>query len=66
MKVDPAKAITEWPLSTAERNALLDGDKKCYMSLVCTRLLGHLTRWNLFGVTPVMYAERIRSAKDPD
>ncbi len=67
VKADPARAITDWPLSTAERKALLEGDIKwLYESGVHPFLLGHLTRWNLFGVTPAAYAERIRSAKDPD
>jgi hypothetical protein len=28
-------------------------------------LLAHTTRWGLFGLTPALYAERIKGAKDP-
>lgn len=66
VKVDPAKAIGDWPLSTAERKALLEGDIKwLYESGVHPFLLGHITRWSLFGITPAVYADRIRGAKDP-
>ncbi len=67
VKADPAKAIAGWPLSATERKALLEGDIKwLYECGVHPFLLGHLTRWNLFGVTPAVYAERIKNAKDPD
>ena len=66
VKADPAKAIADWPLSDAERTALLNGDiKRLYESGAHPFLLGHITRWDLFGVTPAIYAERIRDAKDP-
>ena len=66
VKADPAKAIAEWPLSDTERKALLEGDiKKIYEWGVHPFLLAHFTRWNLFGVTAPVYAERIRQAKDP-
>jgi aromatic-ring opening dioxygenase LigAB LigA subunit len=67
VKIDPVKAITDWPLSTVERKALLEGDIKwLYEAGVHPFLLGHVTRWNLFGVTPALYVERIKDAKDPD
>jgi hypothetical protein len=65
VKADPVSAIADWSLSTAERQALLEGDVKwLYESGVHPFLLGHITRWDLFGVTPAVYAERIRGAKD--
>jgi hypothetical protein len=66
VKSDPAKAIADWPLSEAERKALLEGDiKRLYEWGAHPFLLGHITRWDLFGVTPAIYAERIRGARDP-
>jgi hypothetical protein len=66
VKADPAKAIADWPLSEVERNALLAGDvKRLYEWGTHAFLMGHITRWDLFGVTPAIYAERIRDAKDP-
>jgi len=67
VKADPAKAIADWPLSDAERTALLTGDvRQLYESGVHPFLLGHITRWDLFGVTAATYAERIKDAKDPN
>lgn len=66
IKADPAKAIADWPLSDAERKALLAGDvKTLYEGGAHPFLLGHINRWNLFGVTPALYAERIKDARDP-
>ena len=66
VKADATKAIADWPLSDAERKALLDGDiKRLYEGGVHPFLMGHITRWDLFGVTPAIYAERIKDAKDP-
>ena len=66
VKADPAKAIADWPLSDAERKALLAGDiKRLYEWGTHPFLLGHITRWDLFGVTPARYAERIKDAKNP-
>ena len=66
VKADPAKAIADWPLTDAERTALLAGDvKQLYEWGVHPFLLGHASRWDLFGLTPAAYAERIRGAKDP-
>jgi len=66
IEADPARAIADWPLSDAERQALLAGDvKRLYEWGVHPFLLGHINRWDLFGVTPALYAERIRDAKDP-
>lgn len=66
VKADPAKAIADWPLSAAERDALLNGDiKRLYEWGTHPFLLGHITRWDLFGVTPAIYADRIQGAGDP-
>jgi hypothetical protein len=66
VKSDPAKAIADWPLSDAERTALLNGDIKwLYEAGAHPFLIGHITRWDLFGVTAAVYADRIKDAKDP-
>jgi hypothetical protein len=66
VKANPAEAIADWPLNPAERKALLEGDIKwLYESGVHPFLLGHITRWDLFGITPAVYADRIRDAKEP-
>ena len=66
MKADPAKALAPLDLTEAERKALLAGDvKRLYEWGVHPFLLGHASRWDLFGLTPAVYAERIRGAKDP-
>jgi hypothetical protein len=63
---DPVNAIKDWPLSEIERRAMLEGDiKYLYESGVHPFLLGHLTRWDVFGVTLQIYSDRIRSAKEP-
>ena len=66
VQVDPAKAIAGWPLNEQERKALLEGDvKRLYESGVHPFLLGHITRWDLFGVTAAIYAKRMKGARDP-
>jgi hypothetical protein len=66
VKLDPAAALADWPFTAEERKALLDGDvKRLYEWGGHPFLIGHFTRWNLFGLTPALYAERIKSAKDP-
>jgi hypothetical protein len=66
VKADPAKAIADWPFTNEERKALLEGDiKRLYEWGTHPFLLAHFTRWDLFGVTAPIYAERIRGAKDP-
>jgi hypothetical protein len=66
VKADPVKALAEWPLSEAERKALMEGDiRRLYEWGTHPYLLGHISRWSLFGVTPAVYAERIRGARDP-
>lgn len=66
VKADPVKALAGWPLDDAERKALLAGDIKwLYEHGMHPYLLGHISRWNLLGVTPAVYAERIKGARDP-
>jgi hypothetical protein len=66
VKRDPAGAIAELPLSAEERQALLAGDvARLYEWGVHPFLMGHLTRFGLFGLTVTTYSERIRTARDP-
>lgn len=66
VKAEPADAIADWPLTDDERKALLDGDvKRLYEWGAHPFLLGHLTRWNLFGLTTESFADRIRTAREP-
>jgi hypothetical protein len=66
IKANPAKAIADWPFSDAERKAVLTGDVKwLYEAGAHPFLLGHLNRWGVFGLTPAIYAERIKQAHDP-
>ena len=66
VKADPEKAISGWPLTGDERKALLEGDvKRLYEWGAIPFLLGHMSRWGLFGLTPAVYAERIKDARDP-
>jgi hypothetical protein len=66
VKADPAKAIADWPLSDEQREALLSGDiKRLYEWGAHPFLLGHIPRWDLFGVTAAVYAARIKEAKEP-
>jgi hypothetical protein len=67
LQADPGKALADWPLSDAERTAFLTGDiKRLYEWGTHPYLLGHMSRWSLFGVTPTVYAERIKDARDPE
>lgn len=63
---DPATAIKDWPFTDEQRKALLEGDvKRMYEWGTHPFLMAHSTRWGLFGLTPALYAERIKDAKDP-
>lgn len=65
IKRDPAAAIASRDLSDDERKALLDGDVARLYQWGCHPfLLAYLTRWDLFGLTPAIYNERIRTAPD--
>jgi len=62
VKDDPAGAVAALDLTDAERAALLDGQvgTLCLMG-AHTFLLGHLNRYELFGLTLQLYNERIRA-----
>ena len=63
---DPAAAIAGLPLTGEERQALLAGEVgRLYEWGVHPFLMGHLTRYGLFGLTVTTYSERIRAAHDP-
>jgi hypothetical protein len=67
VKRDPAGAIADWPFTDEQRKALLECDiRKLYEWGAHPFLLAHFTRWGLFGLTPAIYAERIRGASDPE
>jgi hypothetical protein len=58
---DPQAALAPLPLTEEERAALLRGDVAwLYQHGAHPFLLAYLTRWNLFGLTPARYSERIR------
>jgi aromatic-ring opening dioxygenase LigAB LigA subunit len=62
---DPAAAIASRDLTAEERKALLDGDIVRLYEWGCHPfLLAYLTRWDLFGITPALYNQRIRTAHD--
>lgn len=65
VKSDPAAAIASRDLSDAERRALLAGDVAWLYEHGCHPfLMSYLTRWDLFGLKPIVYTERIRKAHD--
>jgi hypothetical protein len=65
LKRDPAAAIAPRDLTADERKALLEGDVARLYEWGCHPfLLAYLTRWNLFGLSPAIYSERIRKARD--
>ncbi len=65
VKRDPAAAIAALDLTEAERKALLSGDVVRLYEWGCHPfLLSYLTRWDLFGLTGLIYNERIRTAHD--
>jgi hypothetical protein len=66
LKRDPAAAIASRDLSDQECRALLEGDVARLFEWGCHPfLLAYLTRWDLFGITPAIYNQRIRTARDP-
>jgi hypothetical protein len=67
MKRDPATATADWPLTDAERKALLTGDVvPLYESGAHPFLLAHLARFELVGLTYPIYNDRMRGAREPD
>lgn len=65
LKRDPAAAITTRDLTADERDALLSGDVARLYQWGCHPfLLAYLTRWDLFGITPALYNQRIHTVRD--
>jgi Aromatic-ring-opening dioxygenase LigAB, LigA subunit len=65
VKRDPAAAIAARDLTTEERSALVAGDVAWLYEHGCHPfLMSYLTRWELFGLAPIVYTERIRKAHD--
>jgi hypothetical protein len=66
LKRDPQSALAPLALADDERRALLAGDVAwLYERGAHPFLLAHFTRWELFGITPALYSERIRTAREP-
>jgi hypothetical protein len=65
VKRDPAAAIAGRDLSPDERKALLAGDVAWLYEHGCHPfLMSYLTRWDLFGLTTIVYTEHIQKAHD--
>jgi hypothetical protein len=65
LKRDPAAAIASRDLSGDERDALLGGDVARLYQWGCHPfLLAYLTRWDLFGITPAIYNQRIHNVHE--
>jgi hypothetical protein len=64
-KSNPAAAIASRDLTDDERQALLAGDVAWLYEHGCHPfLMSYLTRWDLFGLKPIVYTERIQRAHD--
>jgi hypothetical protein len=65
LKNNPAAAIASRNLSDEERAALLAGDVAWLYDHGCHPfLMSYLTRWELFGLKPIVYTARIQQAHD--
>jgi hypothetical protein len=65
LKHDPVAAIAARDLTGVERDALLNGDVARLYQWGCHPfLLAYLTRWDLFGITPAVYNQRIHTVHD--
>jgi hypothetical protein len=65
LKRDPAAAITSRDLTGDERDALLSGDVARLYRWGCHPfLLAYLARWDLFGITPAVYNQRIHTVHE--
>jgi hypothetical protein len=64
MKADPEKALAPLDLTDAERKAILEGDVvTLYKMGVNSFLMGYLPRFEICGMNPPIYNERIRTAE---
>ena len=62
VKQRPAEALATLPLTTEERDALLGGDvAKLHQLGAHDYLLGHLQRYQLFGLTRESYTRRMKA-----
>ena len=65
LKADPTAAMEAFPLTDEEKKLLLAGDVAALWERGASGfLLSYLTRWELFGLTVEVYAERMRKARD--
>ena len=65
LKRDPAAAIAARDLTGDERDALLNGDVARLYQWGCHPfLLAYLARWDLFGITPAVYNQRIHTVHE--
>jgi Aromatic-ring-opening dioxygenase LigAB, LigA subunit len=65
MRVDAAGALTELPLSTKERQALLDADVATLKRLGASEiLLSRIPRFGLLNLSREQYIERMRTLLD--
>ena len=65
LKRDPAAAIAARDLTGDERDALLSGDVAWLYQWGCHPfLLAYLARWDLFGITPAVYNQRIHTVHE--
>jgi hypothetical protein len=64
MKADPAIALAPLDLTDAEREALVKGDVgTLYRMGANAFLMGYLARYEVCGLNPGMYSERMRAVK---
>ena len=64
MKADPAKTLSTLDLTDAERKALLAGDVGAlYRMGVNAFLMNYLPRFEVCGLNPQSYNERMRAVK---
>ena len=62
LKTDPTHAVGELDLTGEEKDALLSGDvARLYQLGAHPYLLGHLTRYGLFGLTRESYSQRMKT-----
>ena len=65
-RTDPGAALEGFGLTTAERDALLDGQVGDLYSICASAfLLSYLPRWGIVGLDVATYSERMRTSADP-
>ncbi len=65
LRQDPARALADLPLTAEEREALLAGNvARLYELGAHPYLLGHLSRYQLFGLTRDSYNRQMRALLD--